>query len=445
MSPTRDQRVDAAVLAIRTRSNLSARNAARIYKVDPRTIKNRMLGVPARGSKAPISRNLLPGEELALLAHILRLDEQGFAPRKDQIKNAANNILSKRGKEPVGKNWTSNFIKRHPELRTRRARTFDYKRHKAEDPRAIRAWFETYQSSRQKYGIVEDDVYNFDETGFGMGMLSPNTMVVTSSDRSAKPRIIQLGDRVWTTVIATVSATGWALPPYILFKGKQPKHGWGHLGSPDDWVIQGSERGWTNDTIGLQWLEFFEKQTRTRAKGSHRLLVLDGHASHLAEPFNNYCYEHNIIPICMPPHTSHILQPLDVGCFGPLKQAYHKELEELSRNHVTHIDFADFLVLFKPAFESAMSLSNIQGAFRGSGLVPYNPAKILDTLRPLIENIGPSTPPENRLPPPYEPHTPMNIAESAAHTSHMRDKLRAHQDSSPTALIALVETAEKCF
>jgi hypothetical protein len=131
---------------------LSRRRAARIYGCTTNTIRNRMLGVPARGSKPTKQQNLLPGEESALVAHILRLDEQGFAPRKDQIKQAASDILAKRGKEPVGTNWTCNFIKRHPELRSRRARTFDYKRHKAEDPDAIRAWFETYKSNRDKYG-----------------------------------------------------------------------------------------------------------------------------------------------------------------------------------------------------------------------------------------------------------------------------------------------------
>jgi hypothetical protein len=445
MSPTRNSRVDLAISAMRDTPTLSRRRAARIYGCTTNTIRNRMLGVPARGSKPTKQQNLLPGEESALVAHILRLDEQGFAPRKDQIKQAASDILAKRGKEPVGTNWTCNFIKRHPELRSRRARTFDYKRHKAEDPDAIRAWFETYKSNRDKYGIVEDDIYNFDETGFGMGMLSPNTMVVTSSDRSAKPRVIQPGSRIWTTVIATVSATGWALPPYILFRGKQPQHGWGHLGVPGDWVLHPSDRGWTTDLIGMRWLEFFEKSTRTRTKGSHRLLVLDGHASHLAQPFNNYCHDHNIIPICMPPHASHILQPLDVGCFGPLKHAYHTELDKISRDGVKHIDFADFLVLFKPAFHSAMSPSNIMGAFRGSGLVPYNPAKIIDKL-PLISRLQrPSTPPEGQLLASYDPHTPTTIAESAAHTKYLQDKVRAHQDSSPTAIIELLDYQKKGF
>ncbi|KAF1922766.1 uncharacterized protein M421DRAFT_409684 [Didymella exigua CBS 183.55] len=34
----------------------------------------------------------------------------------------------------------------------------------------------------------------------------------------------------------------------------------------------------------------------------------------------------------MPPHLSHLLQPLDVGCFAPLKKAYRRQAEDLMCN-----------------------------------------------------------------------------------------------------------------
>ena len=54
----------------------------------------------------------------------------------------------------------------------------------------------------------------------------------------------------------------------------------------------------------------------------YRLLILDGHESHLNQGFKDYCLEHKILTLCMPPHSSHILQPLDVVCFSPLKRKY---------------------------------------------------------------------------------------------------------------------------
>jgi hypothetical protein len=48
----------------------------------------------------------------------------------------------------------------------------------------------------------------------------------------------------------------------------------------------------------------------------------------------------------MPLHASHILQPLDVGCFAPLKQAYKKEIKSLADSHITYVDKKAFLATF---------------------------------------------------------------------------------------------------
>ena len=73
------------------------------------------------------------------------------------------------------------------------------------------------------------------------------------------------------------------------------------------------------------------------------MLILDGYESHHSTDFELYCKEHKIITVCMPAHSSHLLQPLDVGCFRPLKQAYSRQVEELMRTHITHISKLEFL------------------------------------------------------------------------------------------------------
>ena len=79
----------------------------------------------------------------------------------------------------------------------------------------------------------------------------------------------------------------------------------------------------------------------------------------------------------MPSYSSPIPQPLDVGCFGPLKKAYWREIEGLMRARITYIAKADFLPAFRAAFKATMTEQNIQGAFRSSGLVPSNPQSVL--------------------------------------------------------------------
>lgn len=59
---------------------------------------------------------------------------------------------------------------------------------------------------------------------------------------------------------------------------------------PSDWVIAVSENGWTDNELGLKWLEHvFEKHTTQYTKGVYRLLVLDGYSSHGTLEFDLFC------------------------------------------------------------------------------------------------------------------------------------------------------------
>jgi hypothetical protein len=157
---------------------------------------------------------------------------------------------------------------------------------------------------------------------------------------------------------------GWAIPPFIIFQGKNHLSAWYKEDNlPHNWVIAVSENGWTTNALGLEWLKHFDAHTKRRTVGSYRLLVIDGHKSHNLLEFQQYCKENKIITLCMPPHLSHLLQPLDVGCFLPLKKAYGRQAENLMDNRINHITKLGFLPCFIAAFKDAITKSNIQGAF----------------------------------------------------------------------------------
>ena len=116
---------------------------------------------------------------------------------------------------PVGQRWAHNFVKRQPELRTRWTRKYNYQRAKCKDPKVISEWVALVRNVKAKYGIVDDDIYNFDETGFMMGIIFTG-MVVTTSDGRGKAKLAQPGNRQWATVIQGVNALGWTIPPFII-------------------------------------------------------------------------------------------------------------------------------------------------------------------------------------------------------------------------------------
>jgi len=206
------------ILALRALENdkdLKVATAAKIYNVDRSTLRRRRAGKPARCDIPANSRSLTDLEEQTIVQYITELSARAFPPRLRGVEDMANHLQRERDAPPVGKRWAHNFVKRQPELRTRYTRRYDYQRAKCEDPKVIGEWFTLVRNVKAKYGIVDDDIYNFDETGFMMGIIFAG-MVVTTSDGRGKAKLAQPGNREWATVIQGVNAVGWAIPPFII-------------------------------------------------------------------------------------------------------------------------------------------------------------------------------------------------------------------------------------
>lgn len=319
----------------------------------------------------------------------------------------ANKLLGARGGEPVGKRWAERFVTRSDELKMAFNRAKDRQRLLQEDPGTINAWFKLVSETRAKYGVHDEDVHNFDETGFQMGIIG-SMKVVTGSERRARPELIQPGDREWVTVIQSICAAGYATPPFIIYKGRVHISAWyEETDIPCNWKLSLSENGWTNNALGLEWLKHFDAHTRARQVGGYRLLILDGHKSHLSQEFKDYCLENRILTLCMPAHSSHILQPLDVVCFSPLKRKYSQRVRDLARRRVFHINKEGFLPAFKDAFFDVFTAENCKQAFVASGLVPMDASVVLNRLE-----VRPHTPPAPPvLETPWQSKTPSNTNE----------------------------------
>ena len=209
----------------RRNPQISWNKLGRIYTCCPNTIKNRYNGDQPKHIANLLKRNLKMSEEEAIARRIIDLDSRAFPPRLRNVEDMANILRRVRDASPVGKNWAGNFVNRRPDLRTRLNRRIDYQRAFNEDPVAYRAWFKLVADIIAKHGIQVEDIYNFDETGFLMGIITTG-MVVTSSERRERPRQAQQGGREWVTVIQAVNSQGWAVPPYIIFAGKKHLASW---------------------------------------------------------------------------------------------------------------------------------------------------------------------------------------------------------------------------
>ena len=182
----------------------------------------------------------------------------------------------------------------------------------------------------QIYKFRPQDIYNMDKRGFILGFSSRAKVICRARRRN--PHITQDGSREMLTVLDGVSALGHCLPPFVIYKGKAYYMGW-HLETDDPKAkFAYSPNGWTDDELGFQWLsEHFEPHT---VSSRPRLLILDGHGSHINWKFCQFAITHNIHIMCLPAHSTHLLQPLDVGVFGPLQHYYGKAAANHMRDTV---------------------------------------------------------------------------------------------------------------
>ena len=153
-----------------------------------------------------------------------------------------------------------------------------------------------------------------------------------------------------------------------------------------------SENGWTEDFLCTEWFEkgFIPQATARNKTGKTVLLIFDGHSSHLTKTIHQLALANDIQLFCLPPHTTHRLQPLDVGVFGPLSRAYKRCCNEVFRETHIEIPIQDFVKEYMHARAEAFKPETIQTAFRKSGICPINPKVFTD------DDYAPSIPTSSR-------------------------------------------------
>jgi hypothetical protein len=310
------------------------------------------------------------------------------------VETAANSILREGSTDKnlpsptIGGHWLKRFFQRHPEYRIRKRRAIDLDRKKAHEPATIQTWFEKLKATIDQYGITEDNIYNFDETGFNIG-IGRDQWIITRE--FSKP--VWTGsntNREYATVIEAVSATGNIIPPFIIFAAKCVLQGWFDETEIGKWIGV-TDTGYVNDLITYQWVQHFHRTTKHQVKGTHRLLICDGFGSHMTYEFVRFCEDNQIIVFFLIPHTSHILQPLDVGVFHAYKHWHSEAIANATQTGGGKFTKIEFLYALDTIRQKTFKKQTICHGFRATGIVPYNPQIVIENLE---DYHRPATPPD---------------------------------------------------
>lgn len=271
----------------------------------------------------------------------------------------------------------SRFIKRHGYLR-RLQKRLEANRESAEDIETVNEYFLKLRQVLETYGIPPSDIWNMDETGFRIGTAN-NDFIVTKRSRAHFFGIPE--NRESATAIEAISAAGRVTPGFLILSGQTHMANWYRTPEiPEDMAISVSPTGYSNDEVSLGWIKHFQLHTAPLTVGQKRLLILDGHGSHHASEFIQYYNDHDIVPFGLPPHLTHILQPLDVVVFQPLKHYHSKAINILVRDGLTSITKLEFLGCIQGVRNQAFKESTIKSAFEKTGIYPFHPHRVLKVL-----------------------------------------------------------------
>ncbi|RKK74042.1 hypothetical protein BFJ69_g8781 [Fusarium oxysporum] len=345
-------------------------------------------------------RLLTDDEEEAIVAFVVWMQKSGLPASKYEVEDAANTLRRRRDPDAksVSRMWYRRFCDDHPELDKSILKAKEASRVEYEEAgvKETKQWFQRLTEVITNYKIGASECWNADQAGVRVGILR---------------------ERVECLVVR--NAAGDTTPPWLIFKSF-PTLEWAQIEGDSQIRFAQSDTAFSNAEITLQWAKHFnryswEKSATVQRRGldfeqyfgcnEHlqqprnafreydlppntetiqkegpvwRLLVIDGFAGHGSFAFREYCMKFNILVAFLLPHSTHILQPMDVGVFQYLKNAHQRKLREALRKGKLTFNRRDFAGAFQEIFNEGFTRAHIISGFEKSGIFP-------PTDRPAVE------------------------------------------------------------
>ncbi len=336
-----------------------------MYGIPRSTLQNRVSGRVVFGRPEAY---LTEEEERELICFIKGCSEIGFSRTRQQVIMIVQQVMIRKGREDihVSSGWWAAFRKRHPQLSLRTAEQVSYVRSLGTRPEILSKYFNLLKDTLLQNDLFERpcQIFNMDETGMPLSPVPQKVICLKGSKHTTT------GDKSQITVVACCSAGGFCMPPMVIFDRKTLKPEL-TIGEVPGTIYGLSGNGWIDSELFNFW---FLKHFLLYAPPTRPILLLmDGHSTHFNPVTIEYAAEHQIIMFCLPPHSSHCTQPLDKGCFGPLKQYWRQECHSfLTQNPGRIVTRYEFSFLFSKAWYRGMTMSNILGGFSNTEIYPIN-------------------------------------------------------------------------
>ncbi|KAF3705923.1 Tigger transposable element-derived protein 1 [Channa argus] len=370
-----EEAMEQALIEVKS-GRCTVRQAAKEFGVPKSSLGDRVSGRVIPGSRSGPAQLITSADEELLVEFSLYMSKHGFPLTKQQLVSFASSIYKRQHRRvafsKLGQTWWLNFRKRQeknitiqPADNVVRGRTVCVRKE------AVDQFFHLLNTVMDAHGLRDKpyQIFNCNETGFQLGR--KRVLLPKSPSLGYKP-VPSSRDHI--SILACFSAAGEDIPPFIIYSKAYPGGVCYKTQGPQNALYGWSESGCINSDLFKKWfLKHFLVHVR---KERPLLLIFDGHKLSVNLEVVEAARKEEIILLCLPPHCSHILQPLDAGLFLLLKQRFTVLVGD---GCATDAHFAvskkEFSGVFRGTYQVAKEEEGIRivkEGFRKCGIYPLN-------------------------------------------------------------------------
>lgn len=319
-----------------------------------------------------------PEIEEELVNYCIEMVNKYYGLRASDIKTMAfqlaikNNIphqFSDKGR--AGKKWLKSFLSRHPELSFRTPEATTALRARGFTKEKVSQFFNLLNPELEKVNHDPTRIFNVDETGVTVVQSKMSKVLCMKGQKQVGGLSSAERGRL-VTLVFCMSAAGLYVPPMFVYPRVNMKRELEDRAPPGS-IFAAHKSGWIQLNLFTKWFKHFVDYVKP-SKESPIVLLLDGHFSHTRNlEVIEIARNNGVILVSIPPHSSHKLQPLDVGFMGPFKTYYAQEIETWLRSHpgriVTVYQIAE---LVGKAYLRSASAETAVKAFQKCGICPLD-------------------------------------------------------------------------
>ena len=230
-------------------------------------------------------------------------------------------------------------------------------------------------------GVPAQNIFNYDETNLTD---DPGIKSCVFKRGTKYPERVRDNSKSSISIMYAGSAAGAMLPSYVVYKAENLWSTWME-GGPRGTRYNRTRSDWFDVTCFTDWFEILFLPCIKGVPG-RKVLIGDNLSSHFTKRVLQLAKDKEVDFCCLPPNSTHLLQPLDVAFFAPLKKAWRKILDSWKSSNsssCTTLSKIAFPGLLKQLHEQLFAgghSENLESGFKACGIYPFDPKQVLKKL-----------------------------------------------------------------